>query len=62
LSPAVESKAFESARGQGVVSADPEGVGLGLYVARLLARLMGGDVTYRRADGWTVFRVEFPKS
>ncbi|MEX0757016.1 MAG: HAMP domain-containing sensor histidine kinase [Acidimicrobiia bacterium] len=60
LSPAVESKAFESARSQGVVSADPEGVGLGLHVARLLARLMGGEVTYRRADGWTVFRVEFP--
>lgn len=60
LNPAVESKAFESPRAQGRVSSDPDGVGLGLYVARLLARLMGGDVTYRREKGWTVFRVEFP--
>lgn len=60
LTTAVERKAFETARSQGRVSTDQEGVGLGLYVARLLARLMGGDVTYRRSEGWTVFRVEFP--
>ncbi|MFP5332729.1 MAG: sensor histidine kinase, partial [Acidimicrobiia bacterium] len=60
LTTAVERKAFETARSQGRVSTDQEGVGLGLYVARLLARLMSGDVTYRRSEGWTVFRVEFP--
>lgn len=60
LGPAETRKAFSSARAQGRTSADPEAVGLGLYVARLLARLMGGEVTYRRENDWTVFRVTLP--
>lgn len=60
LGPAEARRAFSSARAQGRTSADPEAVGLGLYVARLLARLMGGEVTYRRDDDWTVFRVILP--
>lgn len=37
-----------------------EPVGLGLYVSRTLARLMGGDLTYRREDGITVFELTLP--
>lgn len=35
-------------------------VGLGLTVSRHLARLMGGDISYRRREGWTCFRLELP--
>ena len=37
-------------------------VGLGLSIARSLARRMGGDVTYLRAVGWTNFVVTLPKA
>lgn len=35
-------------------------VGLGLSVARRLARLMGGDLAYAHVDGWTRFRLTVP--
>jgi signal transduction histidine kinase len=35
-------------------------VGLGLSVARRLARLMGGEVDYVHEDGWATFRVTVP--
>lgn len=38
----------------------PRSIGLGLSVARHLARLMGGEVTFRRSDGWTEFEVRLP--
>jgi signal transduction histidine kinase len=38
----------------------PAALGIGLSVARHLARLMEGDVTYQRADGWSVFRLALP--
>lgn len=41
-------------------SSKPESVGLGLAVARQLARLMGGDVVYQRSRGWTVFEFTVP--
>ncbi len=37
-----------------------DSVGLGLTVSRQLARLMGGDVTYSRHGGWTVFLLTLP--
>jgi signal transduction histidine kinase len=37
-----------------------DAVGLGLTVSRQLARLMGGDVQYRRRDGWTTFSLALP--
>ena len=38
----------------------PDSVGLGLAVARQLARLMGGDLVYGRQDGWTRFELSLP--
>lgn len=38
----------------------PDSVGLGLAVARQLARLMSGDLVYRRQDGWTRFELTLP--
>ena len=38
----------------------PSSVGLGLPVARQLARLMGGDVTYRHHEGNSVFTLSLP--
>jgi PAS domain S-box-containing protein len=37
-----------------------EPVGLGLYVSRTLARLMDGDLTYRRQEDTTVFELTLP--
>ena len=39
-----------------------ESVGLGLTISRDLARLMDGDLTYRYADGVSVFRLTLPMS
>lgn len=41
-------------------SSNPASIGLGLTVCRKLARLMGGDVTYRRRDGKSVFVLHLP--
>ena len=38
----------------------PDSVGLGLAVARQLARLMAGELTYTRAGGWTIFELTLP--
>jgi PAS domain S-box-containing protein len=35
-------------------------IGLGLFTSRRLARLMGGDLTYERVDGTTVFSLTLP--
>jgi Amt family ammonium transporter len=37
-------------------------VGLGLNVARRLARLMDGDLTYRYQDGWSSFVLSLPSA
>jgi signal transduction histidine kinase len=38
----------------------PAALGIGLSVARQLARLMNGDLSYRRENGWTVFEFQLP--
>ncbi|NIA25222.1 MAG: hypothetical protein GWP04_06600 [Gammaproteobacteria bacterium] len=45
---------YVSSRQHGV----PGSIGLGLHVARRLARLMGGDLTCRRENGWTLFDLQ----
>jgi signal transduction histidine kinase len=41
-------------------STQPAALGIGLSVARHLARLMKGDVIYRREAGWSVFCLSLP--
>ncbi len=40
----------------------PKSVGLGLSVARQLARLMDGDLTYRHQDRWSSFVLSLPSA
>lgn len=42
------------------VTGKPEGVGLGLAVARQVAEAHGGSIHWSREDGWTCFRIELP--
>lgn len=42
------------------VSEKPDGIGLGLYVARQIAEAHGGSISWHRAEGVTCFRVELP--
>lgn len=49
-------QAFRTGRG----SHHPSSVGLGLPVARELATLMGGEVTYRHEDGYSCFTLGLP--
>jgi PAS domain S-box-containing protein len=51
-------RAYE--RGRGIPHSGS--VGLGLNVARRLARLMDGDLTYRHEDGWSAFVLSMPSA
>jgi signal transduction histidine kinase len=44
------------------IESQPAALGIGLSVARQLARLMNGDLSYRRDRGWTVFELRLPAS
>jgi PAS domain S-box-containing protein len=59
--PASEhERIFHSDLRGGAPLTQPTSVGLGLSVARYLARLMGGDVRYRRDGDMSVFEVRLP--
>ncbi len=51
-------RAYERGRG----TPHSASVGLGLNVARRLARLMDGDLTYRHEDGWSEFVMSLPSA
>ncbi len=53
-------KIFEAYERAHNAATQPSSVGLGLAVSRQLARLMGGDLTYRRRDGATAFVLTLP--
>jgi signal transduction histidine kinase len=55
-SPEVAARLFEP-----FVTGKPEGIGLGLAVAKHAAEAHGGRLDWRREAGRTVFRVELPK-
>lgn len=43
------------------VTGSAEGSGLGLYVARAVARAHDGELDSARVDGWTVFSLRLPR-
>jgi PAS domain S-box-containing protein len=60
LSPGEEERVFEAFQRGSRGNGGPGSVGLGLTVSRHLARLMGGDLTFAREQGMTVFRLVLP--
>ena len=52
-------EAYESAHGE---PGRADSVGLGLAISRRLARLMGGDLTYRYEDGESIFEFSLPEA
>jgi signal transduction histidine kinase len=53
--PEIADRLFEP-----FVTGKPEGVGLGLAVARQVAEAHGGRIGWSRAGDWTCFRIELP--
>lgn len=61
ISPEDLERIFEPyQRASSIPAVRPGSVGLGLYVSRQLACLMGGDLTCRREDSETVFELSVP--
>jgi PAS domain S-box-containing protein len=60
LAPGDEERVFEPFQHGNQEAGGHNSVGLGLTISRKLARLMGGDLTYRREGGLTVFSLVLP--
>ncbi len=61
LNPAVEGRLFQPFAAAGVEEADrPAGIGLGLSLAREVAKAHGGNLDIVRDGGATTFRLELP--
>lgn len=58
--PGDEASIFLPYRRARDVKPAPGSTGLGLWIARNLTRRMGGDLTYRRLGGHTIFEVTLP--
>ena len=54
--PRVQARMFDP-----LVTAKPDGAGLGLFIARDVAQRHGGTITWRRQDNMTSFIVELPR-
>ena len=60
VDPSIADRLFERFVNDGQESLLNGSIGLGLSIARSLARTMDGDVTYVRAGGWTNFVLTLP--
>jgi len=63
LAPEDSDRIFEpyERSGESVLEA-PAGIGIGLYISRLLARLMNGELDCVCEDGYTRFRLTLPRA
>ena len=60
LDPGMSPTVFDRFVRKSGPDANPGSVGLGLAIARDLARRMGGDLSYSRVGGWTCFALTLP--
>ncbi|MCJ7725562.1 MAG: HAMP domain-containing histidine kinase [Acidimicrobiia bacterium] len=60
VGPEASRRLFQPYAHTGETAVVSGSVGLGLSVARQLARQMGGELTYERAEGWTQFILQMP--
>lgn len=58
--PDEQDKIFEPYYRAHNAGTKPASVGIGLSVARQLAQLMNGNLTYRRENHWSIFELELP--
>jgi two-component system sensor histidine kinase MtrB len=62
MNPELEQRMFDRFVHDGVETLLTGSIGLGLSIARSLARTMGGDIRFVRAGGWTNFEVSLPRN
>jgi PAS domain S-box-containing protein len=55
-----ETSIFDAYHSSKAASGNPASIGLGLTVARTLARLMDGDLSYERRGAWSTFTLTVP--
>ena len=60
LDPSMSGTVFDRFVRKSGSEANPGSVGLGLAIARDLARRMSGDLSYTRVGGWTCFALTLP--